>query len=157
MFKKILAISNHTLFWSTAITTAIFFIMIILNVVARFIMKSPILGAVELSRLFFIWASFLGATICYHRSSHIAISFVVDRFSSKVRNVIDLFVYGLTLIFFIVVAIHSLELVQLFWNTTFPITRISQSWLYIPVPVSMLFLIIYTIDKIKDKLILIKS
>lgn len=154
---RLMRFSYNVLFWSTAATTAIFFVLIVLNVVARFILKAPILGSVELSRLFFVWASFLGATICYYRNSHIAISFMVDRFSARLGKGVSLFVYIISLFFFLIVGYESVNLVQLLWHTTLPITKISQAWLYIPVPVSMVFLVLFTLSFIQKEITLIRQ
>lgn len=154
------SLTNHVyrfLYWATAAATAVFFVLILLNVVARFILKSPILGSVELSRLFFVWASFLGAAICYYRHAHISISFLADRFTGKTRLGLALFIYLLSLGFFLVVGLASLQLVELLWHTSLPITKISQSWLYVPVPVSMVFMALFTLQFIQRDYLLIRQ
>jgi TRAP-type transport system small permease protein len=155
-FHNLMVRSYRGLFWATAASTAIFFLLIIINVVAQFILKAPILGSVELSRLFFVWASFLGATICYYRQSHITLSFLIDRFPDRLRQALSLLVYALSLCFFLAVGYESLHLVKILWKTSMPITRISQGWLYVPVPVSMAFMALFTLKFMQSEISLIR-
>jgi TRAP-type C4-dicarboxylate transport system permease small subunit len=156
-FPSLMVMAYRLLYWATVVSTAVFFVLILLNVIARFVLKAPIMGSVELSRLFFIWASFLGATLCYYHKSHITLSFLVDRFAIRLRHSLSLLVYVLSLLFFLLVGYESLQLVGLLWKTSLPITRISQAWLYVPVPVSMAFLALFTLQFIRTEISLIRS
>jgi TRAP-type C4-dicarboxylate transport system permease small subunit len=49
-------------------------------------------------------------------------------------------------LFFALLTGWSAEVVYLIWNTEFPILRISQSWLYIPVPISSLIMLFFNIE-----------
>lgn len=157
MFPQVIKFANRFLFWSTSLATALFFLLIMLNVFTRFALKSPILGSVELSRLFFVWACFLGAAICYYRNAHVVITFFVNYFTEKANNLLNIVIYILSLVFFLLVGFESIRLVSLLWETSLPITKISQSWLYVPVPMSMFFLILFTVHFMREQIILIKK
>lgn len=155
MLHHVVKISNRLLFWSTSLATVMFFLLIMLNVITRFALRSPILGSVELSRLFFVWACFLGAAICYYRNAHVAITFFANYLSQRTSSFLNMLVYTLSLFFFVLVGIESVYLVMLLWETSLPITKISQSWLYVPVPVSMFFLIVFTIHLMNEQITLL--
>ncbi len=147
MLKKINRWSIDFLFWSTAATTALFFMVILLGVVARFVIKAPILGSVELSRLFFVWACFLAAALCYQRNAHVAITFILDRFTAKWQRSIGLVTYGITIAFFAVIGFHAVQLVFMLRTTKLPVLEISQSWFYVPVPLISVLIILFAWEK----------
>jgi TRAP-type C4-dicarboxylate transport system permease small subunit len=135
-------IVERLVFWLTAISTFLFILFVVLGVITRYLTRTPLFASIELSRLFFVWACFFAATLCYRRNAHIAISFLVDMLPWRLERAVSLLVQFITILFFIVILKESLLVVQLLWNTNLPLTGISQSWLYIPLPVvSVLFLL----------------
>ncbi len=57
------------------------------NVLARYILNSPIQWAEEFSRYAFIWMVFMGAAACSKRGTHIIIDAVVGTVPARVRAV----------------------------------------------------------------------
>jgi TRAP-type transport system small permease protein len=149
--------SEILLYWLTAIATFGFILFVLLGVITRFLTKTPILSAIELSRLFFVWACFLAATLAYRRNAHIAISFITDKFPDGLRHWSDFVVQTFTLIFFLVVLYESIRVVVLLWLTHLPVSGISQSWLYLPVPVTSVVIILFTAENLSNSLTQLKS
>jgi TRAP-type transport system small permease protein len=149
---KILSRFNQTLekiiYWMTAGSTIIFISFVLLSVITRYLTKAPILSSIEISRLFFVWACFLAATLAYRRNAHIAISFIVDMFSKKWIKVVDVVLLLLTITFFITILYQSLQVVRLLWFTHLPVSGISQSWFYVPVPFISVVIIFFALEKI---------
>jgi TRAP-type C4-dicarboxylate transport system permease small subunit len=145
IYRRLLFINKFVerlVFWLTAISTFLFILFVVLGVITRYLTRTPLFASIELSRLFFVWACFFAATLCYRRNAHIAISFLVDMLPWRLERAVSLLVQFITILFFIVILKESLLVVQLLWNTNLPLTGISQSWLYIPLPVvSVLFLL----------------
>ena len=136
-------INRHTvtlLYWATALTTGAFFLAVVAGVVARYILKSPILGAVEGSRLLFVWACFLAAALTYHRQAHIAITFLTDRFSEEMQRWIHAGVHMLSWMFFMLLFVVSIRVTEALWVSELPMLGISQGWFYVPLPFVCLFM-----------------
>lgn len=55
------------------------------NVILRYIFKNSQAWATELSILFLIWATFIGAAVCWKKNMHYGMDFVADHFSEKLR------------------------------------------------------------------------
>jgi TRAP-type C4-dicarboxylate transport system permease small subunit len=145
------------LFWSTAITAGGFFMVIIIGVMMRYVVKEPFLGSHEVSRLLFIWATFLSASLAYRRMSHIAISFFVDKLPEIPEKIISAVVYLLTLLFFLVLGYHSLSVIRDLWPTSLPVLGISQGWLYIPLPVMAVIIALFCTEQIQDTITTLKE
>lgn len=62
------------------------------NVYMRFVVNRSLGWADELSRFLFIWLSFLGAALSYHKNEHVGLSFFVGKIRSKrLRFIINVF------------------------------------------------------------------
>lgn len=143
---------EKVIFWLTAFSTSIFTLFVILSVVTRYLTKTPILSSIEISRLFFVWACFLAATLAYRRNVHIAISFIMDKLPTKLSRAIDIFINSLIVVFFGFIFTESINVVKLLWHTHLPLSGLSQAWLYLPVPFIAIVIILFTIEKSIDAL-----
>jgi TRAP-type transport system small permease protein len=139
---------ERSIYWLTAGSTLIFVVFVLLSVITRYLTKTPILSSIEISRLFFVWACFLAATLGYRRNVHIAISFIVDKFPLKISAVIDFCIHALTIMFFLLMLKESIDVVRLLWFTHLPLSGLSQSWLYLPVPFISVVIIFFALEKI---------
>jgi TRAP-type C4-dicarboxylate transport system permease small subunit len=120
--------------------------MVCLNVFTRYVLKAPIIASIELSRILFVWSCFLAAGITYYKKGHIVISFLFEKFSVYGKKVIRISIYILSMLFFGLLTVWSIQVVHLIWNTEFPILGISQSWLYLPLPLSSLIMLFFSIE-----------
>ena len=155
--KRINFYTSAFLFWSTAITAGGFFTVIIAGVIMRYVIKEPFLGAHEVSRLLFIWATFLSASLAYRRMSHIAISFFIDKLPEKPEKMISAVIYLLTLLFFLILGYHSIDVIRDLWPTFLPVLGISQGWLYIPLPVMAVIVTLFCTEQIQDTITTLKE
>ena len=146
MIKKLNQYVYRILYWSTAISAITFFLMVCINVFTRYVLKTPIIASIELSRIFFVWSCFLAAGITYYKKGHIVISFVFDKFSERGKKILALSLHLLSLVFFTLITYWSVEVVYLIWNTEFPILGITQSWLYLPVPFISLIMFLFSLE-----------
>ncbi|MGK7397532.1 MAG: TRAP transporter small permease [Candidatus Cyclobacteriaceae bacterium M3_2C_046] len=136
------------LFWATALTSGVFFIMICLNVIARYLLNAPIMGSVEISRLAFVWSAFLASALCYRKKSHIAITYFADRLPARFSHILALVVYLITCLFFMVLFFYSIDVAYVLRNTSFPVMQLSQTWLYAPIPVLSFFIIFFCLEEL---------
>lgn len=142
--------SNSFLNWVTVITAAAFLLVVLMTVVSRYLLKTPVLSSIELSRLFFVWSCFTAAALGYYRKSHIAIALFINKLPITLSTAVTLVVHLLSLSFFIVIIYYSMVVVNTLWGTRLPILGISQSWFYLPVPFSFLFMSLYNIEFIQE-------
>ncbi|MBN1997186.1 TRAP transporter small permease [candidate division KSB1 bacterium] len=144
--RKIFQVFDRLLFVGTASTSILFFAMILLSIISRFLLKRPILASIELSRFFFIWSCFLAAALAYHRKAHVGFTLLYEKFSPFIQKWMSNFIYAVIVAFCTLVLVHGIDVVLLLWYTKFPMLGISQAWLYIPVPIVCFFLIIFTLE-----------
>ena len=126
--------------------------MVCLNVFTRYVLKTPILSSIELSRIFFVWACFLAAGITFYKNGHIVISFVTDPIPTGLRKLINVIIQILIMLFLTGISYWSIEVVLKIWNTEFPILGVSQSWLYIPLTLISMIMLLFNIEMILQTL-----
>jgi len=150
MLKKTNYYLSLALYWSVVVSCALFVCVVLLGVLTRYVFKTPILGSVEFSRLFFLWSCFLAASLAYYQKAHISISFFSDLLPTSWLKATNIFGYGAQLLFFFVILIKSIEVVQVLWYTDLPMLNITQGWLYLPVPVAMFFMSLFCLEFFLD-------
>lgn len=155
LIQKFNYLLERILYWMTALSTMVFVVFVLLSVITRYITRTPVLSSIEVSRLFFVWACFLAATLAYRRNFHISISFIMDRFSMRIRSMIEIGIQAMTVLFFIMILSESIQVVKLLWFTHLPLSGLSQSWLYLPVPFISVVFILFSAEKIMENIRLI--
>ncbi|MBR9998976.1 MAG: TRAP transporter small permease [Cyclobacteriaceae bacterium] len=147
MLPKINKYLFKSIYWLTALFSFLFFIMVCLNVFTRYVLKTPILVSIELSRIFFVWSCFFAAGITLYKQGHIAISFITDLIPSRGRRMIGFITEALTVVFFTGIHAWSVEVVVKIWKSEFPVLGISQSWLYVPLALISFVMLLFSIER----------
>jgi TRAP-type C4-dicarboxylate transport system permease small subunit len=150
--RRINRICDVMLYCATALFSMLFFIVVLISVLSRYILQSPILASIELSRLFFVWSCFLAAAITYRDKAHIGFTLLFDKSPPRIRTILSLFIHTSILVFAALVFYHSIVVNCLLWRTDLPMLAISQSWFYVPLPLVCLFIISFTLEFLADEL-----
>lgn len=146
LIKHLNRLLEKLLFLLTASTAMAFFIVIILSVGGRFILRMPILASVELSRLMFVWSCFFAAALAYRRRAHVAIGFFFDLLMKRLQQVVIILLCALILLFLTVLIHQSIQVILLLWPSRLPMLQISQAWFYLPLPITALVMILFTLE-----------
>lgn len=112
----------------------LFILVVFLGVLTRYVFHAPIVSSIELARISFVWAAFLGAAICFKGEKHTQFSFLLDAVSCRMRRGLRVAIALCCLGFFAFLAVKGSQMVQLVQATYFPALGWSQLWLYLPLP-----------------------
>lgn len=74
-------------------------LLVVANVIMRKIFKSPILGTPEFTGFFSVLVISLGLAYCLLVNAHIAVDFIVEKFSSRKQGIIDTVIGIVTFLF----------------------------------------------------------
>jgi TRAP-type C4-dicarboxylate transport system permease small subunit len=83
--------------------------LVVANVLMRSIFSRPILGTYELVGLLTAMGVGLALANCAFKKGHIAVGFIVDRFTPRIQAIIDVFIYSVTMGFWFLVACEVAE------------------------------------------------
>jgi len=132
---------------------ALFTILIVFfEVLMRYVFRAPIITSVELARLGFVWSCFFGATVCFKRQKHIQFLFFTENFGRRGKRIVQATVDLLSLGFFLFLMVKGIQMAEAVEPTYFPALGWSQLWLYLPLPLNALFMLIHTIARLGDQL-----
>jgi len=106
----------------------------------------------ELSRYLLVWGTFFGATLAYKRGNHIAVTFIIDFFPTRLRVWFNVFTYLLSLAFFIIVAQQGLNMITMQIFQVSPALQMPMQYVYWSIPLSMGIMIIHSFAGIAEEL-----
>lgn len=114
----------------TAILLSILSCIVFINIVLRYGFQTSILSVDELSRFLFVWLIFIGAILAYMENSHVQVTFLVEKLSTKNRTrvgiITHLIVIGLCGMLFV----GGIGKVVQDWNDHTPILGLPVGLLY---------------------------
>lgn len=108
--------------------------VVICGVIARYVMKNPIVWTEEISRALMIWTAFLGISIATRRRSHLCITLLVVRLPMPLQRSIKLFTDALTMGFLYILMVYGIRMVETGTAQIETSTGISMSYFFICVP-----------------------
>ena len=130
---------------------SILVICVLIQVVNRNTIKISLVWTEEIAILSFVWLAFLGASLALRNESHFSVQIFSDYLFSNKKKLLKVFVdlcifFCISIIFVqgIKFALMGLE------RTTFS-GMIKIFWLYLSIPVSSFFMLIYSLDRYLNK------
>ena len=135
----------------TAAAAVLFFFVVITGVLSRYVVQRPLLAAIELSRLFFVWACFLAAALAYRRRAHVAFELLFEKLPTRLRHALSLLGHGLVLLFCGVVGVSGARVTWWLWPTDLSMLQTSQGWLFLPVPLVCLVIALFAVERMAEE------
>ncbi|MDY0394094.1 TRAP transporter small permease [Virgibacillus halophilus] len=126
-------------------------ILIIVQVFSRQLFSYTPSWSEELSKLFFVWISFLGIAYGFKSKLHIALGLVVDAMPEKIQDVCDYFSKVLVIGFGVIMMYYGWHFTVLMGNSSMPGTGLPSSVLYGAIPVTGFYVTFYGIELLFKK------
>lgn len=117
------------------------FIILVLQILARQVFRSPLTWSEELAGLIFVYVGMLGISMGIRSQSHVLIDFLFTRFSPKVQKVV--FTISQIIIFICIIFMGYLGniLYKKKWIFELVSLKISSGWMYLAMPVVAILMI----------------
>lgn len=125
------------------------------QVFTRFVLKDPSTWTDELATFLIVWVSLLGAAVALRRGAHLGVDVFVERIGPRWRPwVAALACLGSTAFALLVMTVGGATLVvrKLHLQETSPVLGLNLGYVYLAVPISGLFLTLYSIEQLVDRL-----
>ncbi|WP_405098456.1 TRAP transporter small permease [Oceanobacillus sp. FSL H7-0719] len=144
--KQIKRILDQLLLISALTLLAVMIIIIIYQVFSRQIFSTTPSWSEEVSRLLFIWVSFLGIAYGFKEKLHIALGLIVGKFPSKVQDFFDYLAKILVIFLGIIMLYFGTSFTILMSDNLMPGTGLSSSWQYAVIPITGFYITLYGIS-----------
>lgn len=121
-----------------AIMLLIICIVMIMQVIARYIFNSPLVWSEEVARDLFIWMTMIGFSYNARTNNNIEMTLLTDKFSPKVRKCLNFIknIVGFLLFLFLIFPAISYYKTQI--PSVSPTLLFSMGWIGISVPIGMI-------------------
>lgn len=116
----------------------------------RYVMDDPLSWTEQVSRILFVWMTFLGAAVLYRQRLHITIDMFVVMLPAAPRRAVYWIVELIVLAFIVVFLVYGYRLSVTTLNQTFGALDISPATFYAAAPVASLLMVIFFIEKLVD-------
>lgn len=154
----VVAVLARSLEYLLILAMAILVVNVIWGVLARMLVTAGILErqsnwTEELARFLMIWVGLLGACLAFEKKAHLGVDFFVGKFHPSAQKILQLAALAVVLLFAIgVLVIGGWELVTrtLASKQETPALGIQKGWVYLAVPISGFFTVIFTLVQMLD-------
>jgi len=108
---------------------------LLLQIVARYVMRIPFPWVEELARYLMIWTGFLGSSLAIRRGSHLGFSMLVERLPRPLERLVYCAVSLAIMVFLAFLIKYGWFITIFVWNQRSPTLPITMSWVYLAIPV----------------------
>jgi TRAP-type C4-dicarboxylate transport system permease small subunit len=105
-------------------------ILVCIQVFSRYFIGAPTPGMAEMSRLLFIWLTFVGSALLISRRELIVIDFLHDKLSARYIQRLGLLIDAVTAIFLVVLSFYARHLMDVVGHKIAPATGLPFGLFY---------------------------
>jgi len=127
-------------------------ILIILQVISRFVINFPLTWSEELSRYLMIYIVFLGAGLAMRHNNLISIELLPELLSGNKRRAVIILVMIISIIFFAILFKQGIDILSMVKMQSSPGLQLSMSIPYASIPIGSFVLAINSLAVILDQL-----
>jgi TRAP-type C4-dicarboxylate transport system permease small subunit len=135
-----------------AFLAVLFVILVFMQVIFRYLLKSPLQWSEELIVLLFQWTIFLGAAVAVKHDMHFRLDFLTRHLSARTRFYTDILASLVMIAIAATMVVKGLAMVWLTRNATFATIKMSRGVSYITIPISGVLMIIYLIPILRNQI-----
>jgi TRAP-type C4-dicarboxylate transport system permease small subunit len=133
---------------TTSIFLFLMFLVVMFGIFARYVISTPIFWTDELSRFLMFYVVLLGSALAIRQNNHPSLTFVIDKFPKRMREMWDVFLFLLIICVLLVIIIGGVEQVRDSFIKKTAALRISYSIVYLGFPVGGICMLVETLAKI---------
>src|SRR5699024_6780956 len=104
--------------WILSVSLAFIVLLVIAQVVSRYVVTFPMGWSVELSRYILIWIAWISASYVVQQKTHIRVEIFRDRLSQKYKKILELIILVLWFAFALFLAIAGTSFTMSVGKTT---------------------------------------
>jgi TRAP-type C4-dicarboxylate transport system permease small subunit len=146
-FARAVEILNRWVRWICILFSGALFILVIAQILFRYVIKISAPWTEEAARYLMIWMALLTAGIAFQKGQHFNIDFVTSRLKSETRQKLAILTGLLTLLFILCIILWGVPFAKLGFFTISPGLEITMFLPYLAVPVAgavmLLNLVVY--------------
>ena len=129
--------------WVLITLVVVMTVVVLLQVIYRYLLTQPLYWSEELARYLFVWISLFGAALSVQRRGHFGMDFFFRMLPDKGRRFLIFVIFLLMGVVIFVLVIQGIVLVQKTAAQQSPAMEISMGWAYASLPVGALLMAVH--------------
>ncbi|MBN2785771.1 MAG: TRAP transporter small permease [Pontiellaceae bacterium] len=124
---------------------------VVWGVFTRYVMGEQAQWSEELARFLLVWVSLIGGAVAFGTKGHLGVDYFVGKFDPEVRKFLAIAVHFIVLFFAVAIFIYGGSRVvanSLAVEQTTPALQWKMGLVYMALPLSGIFMVIYTIENL---------
>lgn len=114
----------------------------------RYVVNDPMAWSEQVSRILFVWMTFLGAAVLYRQRMHIAIDMFTNLLPASARTILYWVAEVCVLIVVGVFLVFGLKLSLDTWSNTFGALDITPASFYLAAPASSALILLFFVERL---------
>ena len=137
-------VNNDLPLWFVRIAYSYLSLIILLEVIRRYIFSASSPWGEMTARYAFVYLSYIAAAEAIRLRKHIRITLIIDKFSPRLRSMFDLYIDLLTTVLAVLVIYYSLQVINIQWsvNIVMESANVNLAFAYAALPIGWGLLII---------------
>jgi TRAP-type C4-dicarboxylate transport system permease small subunit len=155
MLAKAKKILDKSLELLVTISMGVLVVDVVWQVFTRYILRNPSSWTEELATFLVIWVGLLGSSVALNRGAHLGIDYLVMKLSPRKYLYASLFVFAMVAMFSLLVMVvggSQLVLRVLATKQVSPALGLKMGYVYLAIPISGFFLVLYSIELLAETL-----
>ena len=125
---------------------ATMFVLGVVTVLVRFVLRSSLAFPDEMIRYLFVWLVALGTAIGIRRNIHAAIGLVVKALPGALQRISMIFASLCSMVFFSILIKKGYNVTTMEVGQISPALEVSMAWVYSAIPIGAVFCLLYTVE-----------
>lgn len=146
IFKRIKSFLDNLLVVTALTMLAAMTLIILYQVFMRQFLHSTPSWSEELSRILFIWVAFFGIAYGFKKKLHIGVGVIAEMLPEKIQGFFELVAKLVIIIFGLLMIFYGIHFTKLMMESTLPGLRLPSSYLYMIIPISGFYILMYGIE-----------
>ena len=143
---------NYFIAVCAALITMFMTALVLIGIVCRYCLSVPFPEGQELAIYAMVYVVMLGSTCAVYNKTHIAVTFLVEKFPLSLRLCVRIFSYAAMIVFFYLLLDYGWTLTQRSMLQMSPSTGIQVGYIVISIPFSAALSIIYIIKQVIEEI-----
>lgn len=131
--------------WVVVALLGITVVLVIANVIARYVFSYSLTWVEEVSRYLMIWSAMLGCGLALRVGGHIAVESLADAVPPAAARCIRALIVGVLIVSLLVLMWLGIEYVDFAWEQETPVLGISYGRIYLAIPIGAMLMLIHLV------------
>ena len=132
----------------TVLCMGVILVLVVLQVVMRYVFNSPLVWSEELAVYIMVWMTFIGSVICMRDKEHIEVTVLVDYLPLGLQRAAIVFSRLVSALFLLIVAYYGFDLVLENRVVTSAANQINMGLVYSIIPLCSVGMLYYVVKAI---------